>query len=73
MFNEKYCRSKFAGISDLEYAFMRDDTISDLDKLLMDFELHKDDVKKYFPQLYYCLLAVKDKHKTGYRLMKENK
>ena len=49
--------------------FMVRADISDLDKLMLDFEFHKDALKSAFPQLYYCLLAIKDKYKTGYKLL----
>lgn len=53
-----------------ESGFMCRSDLSDMDKLILDFEYNKEGIKQYFPQMYYCLLAVKDKYKQGYRLIK---
>lgn len=50
--------------------FMARQDLSDLDKLILEFEYHKDEIQKHFPQLYYCMLAIKDMNKCGYKLLK---
>lgn len=50
--------------------FMARRDLSDLDKLILEFEYHKDEIRKHFPQLYYCMLAIKDMYKCGYKLLK---
>jgi len=45
--------------------------LSELQKLLLCFERHKDELKDRFPYIYYALLGVKDQYKMGYRLRKD--
>lgn len=45
--------------------------VSDIYKLLAIFEIEKDSIKQYHPELYYALLAIRDdvKHQ-GYKFEK---
>lgn len=55
---------------DCEGDFMCRNDLSDMDKLMLDFEWNKERIMEHFPQMYYCLLAIKDKYKQGYKLVK---
>ena len=37
--------------------------MTDMEKLQKIFDIDKENVKKYFPELYYAILAVLDKEK----------
>lgn len=54
-----------------KYEFMCRESISDFEKLILCFEVDKERLKQYFPQMYYCVLAIKDKKKQGYDLLKK--
>lgn len=60
---ERYDLSKYASSRDLEDAVMRDSKLTDLEKLMLVFGVHKESLRDSYPQLYYCILAVLDEAK----------
>lgn len=59
----KYRRDMFLRVEDLEATVLRDDTMSDMDKLATIFEATKETIKHKDPYLYYAILAVVDSNK----------
>lgn len=55
---------------DYDRQIMSDPTLDDMEKLYLEFNLHKDEIKKASPSIYYCILAILDKSKQGYRFTK---
>ena len=51
-------------------AILAKKNITDLEKLMMIFELYKDNIKKDYPELYYTLLGVRNDIKVGYKFIK---
>ena len=49
--------------NDYKNAVMSSATMTDMEKLNEIFSIHKEDIKKRYPQLYYAILAVLDKEK----------
>ena len=49
--------------NDYKNAVMNSATMTDMEKLNETFSIHKEDIKKRYPQLYYAILAVLDKEK----------
>lgn len=55
----------FTEIIQQENKIMASAELDDMEKLKQVFHLRKNELKKHFPQLYYCILAILDQQKVG--------